>query len=74
MDLWFKWHDAASLFVLWLVQFLVPHWREEITLIYLVWCAWLLLLFVLGHRVLSAPRAFLEVFRENRVKRERKRI
>lgn len=74
MDLRFKWYDAASLFVLWLAQFLVPHWRDEITLVYLGWCGWLLLLFVLRRRALSAPRVFLEVFRANRVRRERKGI
>jgi cation:H+ antiporter len=74
MDLRFRWYDAASLFVLWLAQFLVPHWREEITLLYLAWCGWLLLWFVLRRRVLSAPRVFLEVFRENRTRRERRGI
>jgi cation:H+ antiporter len=74
MDLRFKWRDATSLFVLWLVQFLVPHWREEITVIYLAWCGALLLRFVLRDRALAAPRAFVEVFRENRARRERKGI
>jgi len=73
MDLRFKWHDAASLFVLWLAQFLVPHWRDEISVIYLAWCGWLVLLFVLRRRALSAPRVFLEVFRENRAQRARQK-
>jgi len=73
MDLRFKWYDAASLFVLWLAQFLVPHWREEITLVYLAWCGWLLLLFVLGRRSIIAPRAFVAIFTENRERRRGKR-
>jgi Ca2+/Na+ antiporter len=30
-------YEALGLFVLWLVQFLVPGWREEITVLYAVW-------------------------------------
>ena len=35
----FKFFEAASLFVLWLVQFLVPGIREEITWVYGAWAA-----------------------------------
>jgi cation:H+ antiporter len=36
----FEWWSAALLFVLWLAQFLVPHWRDEISVAYGVWaCA-----------------------------------
>ena len=33
----FGWLDATGLFVLWLAQFLVPHWREEVAVLYAVW-------------------------------------
>lgn len=33
----FKAHEALGLFVLWFAQFLVPHWREEVTVIYALW-------------------------------------
>jgi len=62
----FNWFDAASLFVLWLLQFLKPGWREEITVAYLVWCAWLGLLYASGRLDFAAPRTFVAIFRENR--------
>ena len=33
----FKAHEALGLFGLWLAQFLVPHWREEVAILYAVW-------------------------------------
>ena len=33
----FKAHEAVGLFVLWAVQFAVPTWREEISIVYAVW-------------------------------------
>jgi len=30
-------YEALGLFVLWFAQFLVPHWREEISIVYAVW-------------------------------------
>jgi cation:H+ antiporter len=68
-DLKFTWYDAATLFVLWLVQFVVPGWPEEITLIYLAWAALLVVLALAGKRPLRAPRTFLAVFHENRARR-----
>jgi len=68
-DLRFSWYDAAALFVLWLVQFVVPGWREEITLVYLAWAALLVVLALVGKRGMRAPRVFLEVFHENRARR-----
>jgi cation:H+ antiporter len=62
----FNWFDAASLFVLWAVQFSVPHLREEVTVLYLLWCVWLIVLFATKRRDFAAPRVFGEVFRENR--------
>jgi cation:H+ antiporter len=69
-DLRFHWYDAALLFVLWLVQFVVPGWREEIAVVYLAWAALLLALAVTGHRPMKAPRVFMEVLRENRARRK----
>ncbi|OGT95575.1 MAG: hypothetical protein A2083_02310 [Gemmatimonadetes bacterium GWC2_71_9] len=65
----FSWFDAASLFVLWLLQFLKPGWREEITVVYLAWCAWLGLLYASGRLDFAAPRTFVAIFRENRARR-----
>jgi len=68
-DLKFTWYEAATLFALWLVQFLVPDWREEIAVLYVAWSALLLLLVLTGRRGMQAPRVFLEVYRENRARR-----
>jgi cation:H+ antiporter len=68
-DLRFTWHDAAALFVLWLVQFVVPSWREEIALVYLGWATLLVAAALLGRRPMRAPATFVAVFRENRARR-----
>lgn len=65
----FNWFDAMSLFVLWLVQFLVPSWREEVTVLYMLWCAWLVIMFATKRQDFAAVRVFGEVFRENRRRR-----
>lgn len=38
LDLQLKVFEAAALFVLWFVQFVVPSWREEMIYVYLAWC------------------------------------
>ncbi len=68
-DLRFTWHDAAALFVLWLVQFVVPGWREEIAVIYLAWAALLVVAALAGKRGMRAGPTFVAVFRENRARR-----
>jgi cation:H+ antiporter len=68
----FNWHDAGTLFVLWLAQFLVPSWREEITWVYLAWCGWVMLMFFVKKGTFAAPRIFVEVYRENRARRARR--
>lgn len=37
LNMSFAWYEAAGLFVLWLAQFVQPHWRVEITYIYFAW-------------------------------------
>ena len=59
----FDWWDATLLFVLWLAQFVRPHWRAQVLALYLVWSAGLITLTVAGRRPLAAPRIFLEVVR-----------
>jgi len=43
LDMRFHWWDATLLFVLWLAQFLVADWRDEITWLYLAWAVLLML-------------------------------
>jgi len=59
----FDWLDASSLFVLWLAQFLVPHWREEVAVTYAAWMAFLVVQFAVGSRKVLAWRYFLETVR-----------
>ena len=57
-DLRFTLFEAVGLFVLWLVQFLVPDWREAITLIYWVWALIELVRAVADRRRVIAIRHF----------------
>jgi cation:H+ antiporter len=66
MNLRFTWLDASALFLLWLVQFLAPGVRIELTLAYLAWCLWQVGLFVTKKQELLAPRVLVEVLRDNR--------
>ncbi len=59
----FDWLDATALFVLWAVQFFVPHLREEVALGYAVWIAILLIGFVIRGKRLLAPRYFWETIK-----------
>jgi cation:H+ antiporter len=70
MDLRFNWYDAAGLFVLWLVQFLVPGIRGSVALVYLGWCVLLFVLYAAKRRACPAPRVFMETFRANRARRK----
>lgn len=54
----FDWFDATALFVLWGVQFFVPHLREEVSVAYALWIVILLVGFVVKGQPLLAPRYF----------------
>jgi cation:H+ antiporter len=56
----FDWLDATALFALWVVQFSVPHLREEVALAYGVWMGILVIQFVVGRKRLLAPKYFWE--------------
>ena len=51
-----KLHEAAVLFVFWLVQFVVPPWREAMIYVYLGWCL-LEIVILISRR--SAPAAWV---------------
>jgi len=63
MEMKFDWWDATLLFVLWLAQFLRPHWRAQVLALYLLWSAALIALALAGKRPFAAPSIFLEVVR-----------
>jgi len=59
----FDWLDASALLVLWLIQFIVPHLREEVSVVYGVWIVVLLGQLVLGKKKFLVWRYFLETVR-----------
>ena len=59
----FDWVDATALFVLWAVQFFVPHLREEVAVAYAVWIAVLGIVFISRGKPLLAPKYFWETVR-----------
>jgi len=62
----FDWFDATALFVLWLVQFLAPHLREEVSVIYALWIVILLVGFVIKRKPLLAAQYFRQSFTQKR--------
>ena len=65
--------EAAGIFLLWLAQFLVPHWREEVAVAYAVWIVVLSIGFVIKAQPLRAPAAFWETMRRRDGGRGRRR-
>ena len=68
INLKFEWWNAALLFVLWLVQFLVAHWRQEVCIAYAAWAIVLILSWIWQPPV--APRVFLNLLRRPRAAAE----
>jgi len=62
----FDWFDATALFVLWVVQCLAPHLREEVSLAYALWIVILLIGFAVRTQRLRAPRYFWETITKKR--------
>jgi cation:H+ antiporter len=60
----FDWLDAGVLLLLWLAQFLVPHWREEVAFAYGMWMVVLVVLYALGKKKLLVWRYFLETVKD----------
>jgi len=56
----FRAFEAGGLFGLWLVQFMRPDIREEITILYFAWIAFELIMAATGRRKLGAFRDFKE--------------
>ena len=62
----FDWFDATALFVLWIVQFLAPHLREEVSVAYALWIVILLVGFVIRGQALLAPWYFWQAVTQKR--------
>lgn len=65
MNMSFSWYEAAGLFVLWLIQFVQPHLRVEITYVYFLWFGIEVLRVFLGTRNWIAVDEFRKLFREH---------
>jgi cation:H+ antiporter len=63
-NLEFSWYEAVGLFVLWFVQFVAPHSREEITVIYWAWFLIEVGRAISGHRRMMAARSFFPLLRQ----------
>jgi len=62
----FDWFDASALFVLWIVQFLAPHLREEVSIAYALWIGILVVGFIIRGQALLAPKYFWEAITKKR--------
>ena len=59
----FQWYEAAGIFGLWVVQFVVPHWRVEVAWAYGAWIGVLVLLYAVKVR---RPVALIAAWRSLR--------
>jgi len=50
LTLEFQWYEALGIFALWLVQFIVPHWRVEVAWGYGAWIGLLVALYLMKRR------------------------
>jgi len=62
----FDWLDASALLILWVAQFAVPHWREEVSAIYGVWIAVLIGQYLLGRKRFLVWDRFLNTIGRHR--------
>jgi cation:H+ antiporter len=61
----FRAFEAGGLFVLWLVQFVRPEIRLEITIVYFAWIAVEVVMFMTGRRKLTAFRDFADQWKRH---------
>jgi cation:H+ antiporter len=69
-DMRFRWYEAIAMFVLWLAQFIMPHWREEVAIIYFGWAFIHLILVLFGVRHLEAFRLIPKIVHGQGAKKE----
>ena len=66
----FDWHEAVGLFALWLVQFLIPGVREEITYVYAAWAVIETLRLAVHFQKRNAFHVFAKLARERLFRRK----
>jgi cation:H+ antiporter len=62
LNMRFSWYEAVGLFVLWLIQFVQPHVRSEITVVYFAWFVIELIRTMITGQFKAFPE-FMKVFR-----------
>lgn len=65
----FGWVDGIGLFALWIIQFLMPSLRYEITIAYFIWIAVELILIFITYKKATALGDFVEVCKKYAYKR-----
>jgi len=68
MNMNFSWWEALGLFVLWLIQFVQPHLRVQITYVYFAWFVVELIKSLRGGRRFIAFSEFAKLFRTHVLK------
>jgi len=66
LELAFSWGEAAGIFVLWVVQFLMPHLRSEVAAGYALWIILLFVQYGMGDRKAVALTQFWRTLRAAR--------
>jgi cation:H+ antiporter len=69
LNMSFSWYEAGGLFLLWLAQFVQPHWRVEITYVYFAWFGIEVIKLFAGKRTLPAITEFGKLFRRHVLKK-----
>ena len=62
LNMRFSWYEAIGLFALWLIQFVQPHLRSEITVVYFAWFAFELIRSMIAREFHAFPE-FVKIFR-----------
>jgi cation:H+ antiporter len=70
LNMSFSWYEAAGLFILWLAQFVQPHWRVEITYVYFAWFGIEIIRLFASGRTLPAISHFRKLFKQHVLGRE----
>ena len=65
LNMSFSWYEAAGLFILWLAQFIQPHWRVEITYVYFAWFGIEVIRLFGSNRSLPALTHFGKLFKQH---------
>ncbi|MER3445941.1 MAG: hypothetical protein C4291_03490 [Candidatus Dadabacteria bacterium] len=65
LNMRFSWYEALGLFLLWAIQLVEPHLREEIIFIYVAWIVFCFIEILIGWRKPQAFTDFSEILRNH---------